>query len=121
MTQHIGVDIVEIKRIKNAIERWKDRFLNRVFTPKELTLHGHRNSSLAARFAAKEAVFKAIGVGSGISWQDIEVLAEANGKPIINLSGKAQIIAQQLSIREIAVSLSHSDEYAVAFVVGITD
>jgi holo-[acyl-carrier protein] synthase len=122
MTQHIGVDIVEIKRIQKVIAHWKDRFLKRVFTPKELSLYSQRNSSLAVRFAAKEAVLKSLGAcDSGISWQDIEVLAETNGKPIINLSGKARMTAQQLSIKELVVSLSHSEDYAVAFVVGITD
>jgi len=122
MTQHIGVDIVEIERIQNVIARWGDTFLQRVFTPSELNLFSRRNSSLAARFAAKEAVLKALDAcDMGISWKDIEVLAEVNGKPTIRLIGKARLAAQKLAIKEVAVSLTHSDDYAVAFVVGITD
>jgi holo-[acyl-carrier protein] synthase len=122
MTQHIGVDIIEIKRIQEVIARWGERFLNRVFTPAELNLYSQRNSSLAARFAAKEAVLKALDAcDMGIGWKDIEVLAEVNGKPIISLTGKARLASQKLAVKELAVSLSHSDDYAVAFVVGITD
>jgi holo-[acyl-carrier protein] synthase len=122
MTQHIGVDIVEIERIQNVIARWGDTFLQRVFTPSELNLFSRRNSSLAARFAAKEAVLKALDAcDMGISWKDIEVLAEENGKPTISLIGKARLAAQKLAVKELAVSLSHSDDYAVALVVGITD
>lgn len=120
--QHIGVDIIEIERIKQVIGHWGDKFLKRVYTPSELNLFNRRSSSLAVRFAAKEAVLKSLNACDlGISWQDIEILAETNGKPIINLSGKAKLAAQELSIRELAVSLSHSEKYAVAFVVGITD
>jgi len=120
--QHVGVDIVEINRIENVIAHWGDKFLKRVFTPTELTNYGNRNSSLAARFAAKEAVLKSLGACDvGISWQEIEILAEPNGKPNVILSGKAMRTAYDLNIKELAVSLSHSDAYAVAFVVGITD
>jgi holo-[acyl-carrier protein] synthase len=120
--QHIGVDIVEISRIENVITRWGDRFLTRVFTPAELSRYGSRNSSLAARFAAKEAVLKCLdGCDMGIGWKEIEVLAEPNGKPNINLFGKALTAANELAIRELEVSLSHSDAYAVAFVVGTSD
>ena len=122
MTQHIGVDIVEIKRFEKVITRWKDKFLKRIFTPTELNLYSQKNSSLAARFAAKEAVLKSLeACDMGISWQDIEILAQTNGKPVVQLKDKAQATAQKLAIRELTVSLSHSDEYAVAFVVGISD
>jgi holo-[acyl-carrier protein] synthase len=120
--QHIGVDIIEIDRIKQVMARWGDKFLKRVFTPSEINLYSQRSSSLAVRFAAKEAVLKSLGACDlGISWQDIEVLAETNGKPIVHLSGKAQSAARELAVKELAVSLSHSEDYAVAFVVGITD
>ncbi|MDP2920736.1 MAG: holo-ACP synthase [Dehalococcoidia bacterium] len=120
--QYIGVDIIEIDRISEVIERWGDRFLRRVFTPTELGLYRRRNASLAARFAAKEAVLKSLGAcDRGISWQDIEVLAETNGKPTVNLTGKAQKAAQELAIKALSVSLSHSQDYAVAFVVGTAD
>ncbi len=120
--QHVGVDIVEINRIENVITRWGDKFLKRVFTPAELKKYGTKISSLAARFAAKEAVFKSLGACDvGISWQEIEILAEPSGKPNVILSGNAMRTAYELNIKELAVSLSHSDAYAVAFVVGITD
>ena len=119
--QHIGVDIIEIDRIEEAISRWGDRFLAKIFTPSELNLYRHKSPSLAARFAAKEAVMKTLDApGTGIGWRDIEILSTANGKPTVNLTGKAQIVARQLAIKELAVSLSHSDAYAVAFVVGTT-
>ena len=120
-TQHIGVDIIEIDRIRKAIGRWGETFLARVFTPSELKLYRDKPSSLAARFAAKEAVLKSLDAcDRGISWQDIEVLAESGGKPAVLLHGKARAAASELSIVELAVSLSHSEAYAVAFAVGVT-
>jgi holo-[acyl-carrier protein] synthase len=119
--QYIGVDIVDIDRVRKIIERWGETFLKRVFTPEELNLYRRRNSSLAVRLAAKEAVLKSLNAcNKGISWQDIEVLTEDKGKPVVILSGKAKQAAQELAIEELAVSLSHSDNYAVAFVVGVT-
>ncbi|MDD5191466.1 MAG: holo-ACP synthase [Dehalococcoidales bacterium] len=119
MTQHIGVDIVEIDRIKKACARWGETFLKRVFTPAELNRYQTKYPSLAARFAAKEAVLKALGAcDAGISWQDIEVLSEPDGKPKVNLLGKAHAVAHELAITEMEISLSHSRQYAVAFVVG---
>ena len=118
--QHVGVDIVEITRIDRLIKRWGQPFLQRVFTPSELKLYDN-TSSLAARFAAKEAVLKALGAcDKGISWQDIEILAELNGKPRVNLLGKAKLQAEESAISKINISLSHSKEYAVAFVIGET-
>jgi holo-[acyl-carrier protein] synthase len=118
--QYIGVDIIEIDRIEQLIRRWGDTFLQRVFTPAELKLF-NKTSSLAARFAAKEAVLKALGAcDKGISWQEIEILADLNGKPLVNLMGKAKLKADESSISKINISLSHSKEYAVAFVVGET-
>jgi holo-[acyl-carrier protein] synthase len=118
--QYIGVDIIEISRIEALIRRWDNTFLQRVFTPSELELHSNV-SSLAARFAAKEAVLKALGAcDKGISWQDIEILAELNGKPSVNLRGRAKLQAEEFAINRINISLSHSREYAVAFVTGET-
>jgi len=118
--QYIGVDIIEISRIEALIRRWDKTFLQRVFTPSELELYSNV-SSLAARFAAKEAVLKALGAcDKGISWQDIEILAELNGKPSVNLRGKAKRQAEESAINRINISLSHSREYAVAFVTGET-
>jgi holo-[acyl-carrier protein] synthase len=118
--QHIGVDIVEITRIEGVIKRWGKTFLQRVFTASELQRYNN-TSSLAVRFAAKEAVLKALGAcDQGISWLDIEILAELNGKPSVNLSGKAKLQADASAIHKFSISLSHSKEYAVAFVIGET-
>jgi len=121
MSQHIGVDIVEIARIKTACIRWGETFLTRVFTSGELDLYRTKYASLAARFAAKEAVLKALGAcDSGISWQDIEVLSEPDGKPRINLLGKAKKVACGIGINDLKISLSHSGDYAIAFVFGVS-
>ena len=118
--QHVGVDIVEIPRIEKVIKRWGNTFLERVFTPAELKLYDN-TPSLAARFAAKEAVLKALGAcDKGISWQEIEILAERNGKPVVNLMGKAKREADESAISRMNISLSHSENYAVAFVIGET-
>ena len=119
--QHIGVDIVEIERIEVAMERWRGRFLQRVYTDLELKLCHEKPSSLAARFAGKEAVVKALGVkNSGIGWKDIEILSDSSGKPLICLHGKAQEQANDLGMDSLAISLSHSRDYAIAFVSGET-
>ena len=110
----IGVDIIEIHRIREAAERWQDRFLQRIYTDTELQDCGRRWASLAARFAAKEAVLKALGSGRNIGWHDIEVRRYENDAPYISLHGNARRIAGQLGIRNFAVSLSHSEKYAVA-------
>ena len=117
--QYIGVDIIEVARIKRAIARWGESFLKRVYTGPELKLYRKKPLSLAARFAGKEAVVKAIGTrAGGISWQEIEILADSNGKPLVHLYGKAQNQSDGLGLNSLAVSLSHSREYAVAFVAG---
>ena len=117
---HIGVDIVEIHRIKKAITRWGDSFLHRVYTESELKLYSKNPASLAARFAAKEAVIKALG-NRGIASKEIEVLAEPNGKPVVHLHGKAQVQANSLGLSNFSISLSHSKEYAIALVIGETE
>ncbi len=114
----VGVDIVDITRISRAIERWGTRFLDRIYTAEEQARYGARTPELAARFAAKEAVSKALGTGLvGIGWTEIEILNDARGKPYIRLSGKADARAKALGIREWSISLSHSDDHAIAFVV----
>ncbi len=114
-----GVDIIEITRIKKAVNRWGERFLNRIYTKPELKLYYKKPSSLAARFAGKEAVIKAIGTQTrGIGWRDIEILAEPSGQPLVHLYGKAQSQADSLDLEKLALSLSHSKKYAIAFVVG---
>jgi holo-[acyl-carrier protein] synthase len=120
MMQCIGVDIVEIARIKKAIARWGDRFLHRVYTESELRLCRKKPQSLAARFAGKEAVIKVLEETTGISWQHIEVLSESGGRPLVRLYGKAKQQAQRLGLSNISITLSHSREYAIAFVTGET-
>jgi holo-[acyl-carrier protein] synthase len=116
---HIGVDLVEIDRIQAAIERWGKRFTMRVYTPAERAHCRNRTPELAARFAAKEAVMKALGTGiRGVGWREIEVLPDPNGKPLVYLYGGAQRKAKELGLRNLAISLSHSREYAIASVIG---
>ena len=122
MAHYIGVDIIEIVRIEKAIVRWGEAFLHRVYTDAELKLYQKSPASLAARFACKEAVMKLLGTGRrGIKWREIETLSHASGKPVVNLYGRAQSKASELGVKEIAVSLSHSREYAVATVSGISE
>ena len=115
---HIGVDIVEISRIKKTVARWGDSFLHRVYTKSELTLCQGKLPSLAARFAGKEAAIKALEQTEGITWKQIEVLSESDGRPLLRLHGRAQEQAQSLGLAGLAITLSHSREYAVAFVTG---
>jgi holo-[acyl-carrier protein] synthase len=116
---YIGTDIIEVGRIREAIDNWRERFLNRIYTPAELELCGNRPWRLAARFAGKEAVMKALGTGvRGIRWKEIEILAESSGKPVVHLHGKAKKRADYLSLSNIAISLSDSKEYAIAFAIG---
>jgi len=118
---YIGIDIIEIARIERAIARWRKTFLQRVYTDLELRLCRQKTSSLAARFAGKEAVIKALGTSSkGISWREIEILSAPGGKPLVHLYGKAQNQAKSLRLDKLAISLSHSKEYAIALVVGET-
>ncbi len=116
-----GVDLIEIERVAAAIERFGPRFLQRVYTPGELELCRGRVDSLAARFAAKEAVAKALGAGmwrTGIQWTDVEVLRDAeSGAPRLLLHGEAAAHACRLGLRQWSLSLSHSRRDAIAFVV----
>ncbi len=118
-----GVDLVKIARVERALERHGDRFLKRVFTQAEVLYCRGRAPELAARFAAKEAVSKALGVGvrmmsrDGIGWQDAEIVGDMRGKPLIRLYGHAARLAEELGLSEWAVSLSHTREHAIAFVV----
>ena len=113
-----GVDIIEIHRIKQVLDRYGERFLNRLFTPNEIDYCRGRTPNLAGRFAAKEATMKALGTGArGVSWKDIEVVRADSGAPSVKLYGRAENRAERLHVGEISVSISHSREYAVAFVV----
>ena len=111
-----GVDIVEIDRVAGVLARYGDRFLRRVFTPGEIAYCRGRAPNLAARFAAKEAVMKALGTGfRGVGWRDVEVVRAPSGAPSPRLHGRARRRAARLGVAEIAISLSHSRDYALAF------
>ena len=113
------MDIMEIARIEGAIARWGERFLRRVYTDAELECYRSRPASLASRFAAKEAVIKALGgLSEGFSWREIETLSDDRGKPLVNLYGTMRDKALGMGLVGFSVSLSDSEEYSVAFVVG---
>jgi holo-[acyl-carrier protein] synthase len=116
-----GVDIIEIARVEQTFCRWGTRFLDRVFTPAEIAFCRGRPQELAVRFAAKEALSKALGTGiwcrDGVWWSEMEILPDPRGKPVVQLYGRALQRAGDLGLNEISVSLSHSYNYAVAFVV----
>jgi len=115
-----GIDIIEIHRIERAVNRWGQRFLNRVYTPAEVAFCRGRIPELAARFAGKEAISKALGTGlMGIAWDEMEILPDRRGKPLVTLYGHALARAKALGLRDFAISLSHSQEYAVASVVAM--
>ncbi len=117
----IGVDLVEVERVQALAIRYGERFLSRVFTEQELAYCRGRSPELAARFAAKEAVSKALGVGiqhqDGVGWREIQVVSDAHGKPGIELSGTAARRAGELGLSTFALSLSHTREYAIAMLV----
>jgi holo-[acyl-carrier protein] synthase len=117
-----GIDLVEIGRIKQSVDRYGKRFLDRVYTAAEQAYClRKRNSaeSLAARFAAKEAGAKALGTGIsyGVSWLEIEVVREPGGKPTLEFHGRAAQIAAQLGVARAALSITHTAELAMASVV----
>lgn len=120
----VGVDIIEISRIRNAVEQRGKAFLDRIFTQEEQNYCMSRSKdskvyeSFAARFAAKEAVFKALGVRKkGIRWQDIEVVVDAEGCPVGVLRGVFLECSRELGVDGVRLSLSHSREYAVAIAI----
>ena len=117
-----GVDICEVPRIQAAFERHGDRFFQRVFTPLEIAYcnrKANRFERYAARFAAKEAGMKALGTGwrRGVTWQDFQVMNLPSGRPTLQLQGKAFEIAEQLGVTRIALSMTHTEQQAMAFVI----
>jgi holo-[acyl-carrier protein] synthase len=120
MNLRTGVDLIEISRVRDAIERHGERFLARMFTENEQRECGGRVWSLAVRFAAKEATSKALGLGIGdVSWLDIEIRSDENKAPYIVLHGEGERLAKQKGLSNWAVSLSHTEEHAMAFVVAM--
>jgi holo-[acyl-carrier protein] synthase len=118
----IGTDLAEIDRVERSIERFGERFLDRIYTAGEQAYCLRKKSSsesFAARFAAKEAGAKALGTGisRGVSWQEFEVRREPGGRPTLHLSGRAAELAAQLGVVRVSLSLTHSRELAMAVVV----
>jgi holo-[acyl-carrier protein] synthase len=117
-----GIDLAEVYRIRESIERFGDKFLERVYTPREIAYansKANRFERFAARFAAKEAAMKALGTGwqLGVRWHDFEVVNLPGGRPTLALHGRAAEIARGLGIRAIALSLTHTEQYGLASVV----
>ena len=124
----VGIDLVEITRIKRAIERWGTRFEKRVFTVLEIDYCSQaeiRFQRFAARFAAKEAALKALGTGliGDMRWHDVEVISCSSGQPHLQLSGSVANVANQMGVSQTLLSLSHTENYAIANVIllGIID
>lgn len=120
MIAAVGVDIIEIDRVERVVEKYGDRFLNRVFTPTELRESRLRPQSLAGRFAAKEAVLKVLqtGLARGISWKEVRITAGESGEPGVTLEGQAEREARSRQIGKIHLSISHDRDRAIAFAVG---
>ena len=123
MITGLGLDIVEVERMKTVFERWGDRIIRRLFTDREVELWDRSGIGsvprLAGRFAAKEAAMKALGVGWGPSatWHDFEIINDDKGKPVLSMTGSASRTAEGLGVRETHISISHSPMSACAVVV----
>lgn len=118
----IGVDLVSVDRVRAITQRWQERFLHRVYTEAERRDCFRRATpyaSLAGRFAAKEAVLKALGVGwaAGVRWQDVQVVSDASGKPVARVDGRVRRLIEDAGVTRIHVSLSHDAGYAIAQVI----
>lgn len=121
-----GVDIAETARIEQVLGRHGERFVGRVFTPEEIAYcekFKNKAERYAARFAAKEAAFKALGTGwgNGVRWLDVEVIHQPSGKPELVLRGRAEELARELGVTRTAISISHADHYVVAQVIFESD
>ena len=117
-----GIDIIEVGRIKNSIQKYSDRFKKKIFTQKEIDYcHSQADPAkhFAARFTVKEAVLKSFGTGmaSGILWKDIEVDKLNSGQPILNLYGNGKKLFNQLNLKHIHVSITHDKTYAAAHAI----
>ncbi len=123
MLAGLGVDLIEVGRIRKALDRWGERFIRRVFTAEEKRYSLRKafpEQSFAARFAAKEAVLKALGTGlsGGIGWTQVEIVNNKNGKPEVKLGKK---ITARIGEKKILISLSHTKEFAIAFAALVED
>lgn len=115
-----GIDLVDLQRFQQTLQRQGERFLQRIFTPRELALFSDHPESLAARFAAKEAVAKALGCGIGaVGWRDIEVLRDERNAPVLTLYAAAQQRAEELGLQTWSISLSHTHRQAIALAVAL--
>ncbi len=122
MNLRTGVDLIELERVEAVIQRYGQRFLERVFTPRELAEVGENVASLAVRFAAKEATAKALGTGIGdVGWQEIEILRGPARQPNLYLHGRASDLADNLELETWSLSLTHNQSHAIALVVAIGD
>jgi holo-[acyl-carrier protein] synthase len=119
MTTHsVGIDMIELDRVRAVLRKHPERFIHRVYTPAEVAFCRGRVPELAARFSAKEAVMKALGTGArSVAWRDIEVLPVQRGKPLVYLYGGAAERAERIGLEAIDISLTHLDAFAVASVV----
>ena len=122
----IGIDLIEVSRIESALSRWGDRFEGRVFTEKEMLYCNSkkdRAQRLACRFAAKEALLKALGTGwrNGTDWKEIEVVNDKLGKPSICLCGRTEELSQQLGVKNILLSITSTENYGAAQVVLVSE
>ncbi|MDR7588846.1 MAG: holo-ACP synthase [Armatimonadota bacterium] len=119
----VGVDLVEVRRVERALARWGDAFARRVFTAAELErarAPRARSMRLAARFAAKEAVMKALGLGwRTMGWREIEILHDPLGKPVVALHGHARAAADRQGVAHVLVSLAHTRHLALASAVAL--
>jgi holo-[acyl-carrier protein] synthase len=117
-----GVDLIEVERIARSIERYGERFLRRVYTDHEIAYCNRKRSgaeSFAARFAAKEAGAKALGTGisRGVTWNEFQVVRNPGGRPALELRGRAALLAKELGVRAISLSLTHTSSLAMATVM----
>jgi len=117
-----GVDLIEVERIAHSIERFGERFLRRVYTDHEIAYCRRRRASaesFAARFAAKEAGAKALGTGisRGVTWNEFQVARNPGGRPVLELRGRAALLARELGVRTISLSLTHTASLAMATVM----
>ncbi|MDI6743785.1 MAG: holo-ACP synthase [Thermodesulfovibrionales bacterium] len=120
MIYGVGIDLVRIERMKDVVEKWDRKFLERVFTKTEISYCYEKKNpylSLAVRFAAKEALIKAIGSEVVVPLTDIEVISSESGKPVIKTNGKLKRFFEEKAIKQALISLSHEKDYGIACVV----